>query len=148
MRVTGEAPDLALTFDGAVDNAAAPTAAGAIELNVTSIRDLAAWLAEPIAFEGDGLRTFRVNGQLEGSPTQVALKDATLALDAIQGQGDLTVDLSAEVPRLTGRLDLGAVDLNPYLAPVAPSDGQGRGGGRSFGRLVRRADRAAADWRC
>ncbi len=135
VRVTGEAPDLALTFDGAVDNAAAPTAAGAIELNVTSIRDLAAWLAEPIAFEGDGLRTFRVNGQLEGSPTQVALKDATLALDAIQGQGDLTVDLSAEVPRLTGRLDLGAVDLNPYLAPVAPSDGQGAGAGA-----------ASADW--
>ena len=84
--MTGEAPDLALTFDGAVDNAAAPTAAGAIELNVTSIRDLAAWLAEPIAFEGEGLRTFRVNGQLEGSPTQVALKDATLALDPIKGK--------------------------------------------------------------
>jgi AsmA protein len=122
LRVTGEAPDLALTFDGTVDNAAAPKAAGAIELNVASIRDLAAWLAEPLAFEGEGLRTFRVNGQLEGSPTQVALNDATLALDAIEGQGNFAVDLSAAVPRLTGRLDLGAVDLNPYLAPAAPAD--------------------------
>ena len=128
VRVTGEAPDLALTFDGAVDNAAAPKAAGAVELNVTSIRDLAAWLAEPLAFEGEGLRTLRVNGQLEGSPTQVALNDATLALDAIEGQGNFAVDLSAEVPRLTGRLDLGAVDLNPYLAPAAPAGcGAGRG---------------------
>jgi AsmA protein len=123
VRVSAEAPDLALTFEGTLDNAAAPKAAGAIELNVTSIRDLAAWLAEPLAFEGEGLRTFRVNGQLEGSPTQVALSDATLALDAIQGQGNFAVDLSTEVPRLTGRLDLGAVDLNPYLAPAAPADG-------------------------
>ena len=124
VRVSAQAPDLALTFDGTVDNAAAPKAAGAVELNVTSIRDLAAWLAEPLAFEGEGLRTFRVNGQLEGSPTQVALNDATLALDAIEGQGNFAVDLSAEVPRLSGRLDLGAVDLNPYLASGAPADGE------------------------
>jgi AsmA protein len=128
LRVTGEAPDLALTFDGTIDNAAGPTAAGAVELNVTSIRDLAAWLAEPLAFEGEGLRTFRVGGQLEGSPTQVTLNDATLALDAIEGQGNFAVDLSGQVPRLSGRLDLGAVDLNPYLAPAAPA-GAGAGAG-------------------
>jgi AsmA protein len=129
VRITGEAPALALTFDGAIDNAAAPKAAGAIDLNVASIRDLAAWLAQPLAFEGEGLGTLRVKGQLEGSPTQVALSDATLVLDAIEGQGNYAVDLSAEVPRLTGRLDLGAVDLNPYLAPAAPADaGAGAGG--------------------
>jgi AsmA protein len=129
VRLTGEAPDLALTFDGTVDNAEVAKAAGAIELNVASIRDLAAWLAEPIVFEGEGLRTFRVSGRLEGSPTRVALTGANLALDAIVGQGDVTVDLSAEVPRLTGRLDLGAVDLNPYLPPAAPSDGEAAEGG-------------------
>jgi AsmA protein len=129
VRLSAEAPDLTLTFEGTVDNAAAPKAAGAVELNVTSIRDFAAWLAEPLAFEGEGLRTFRVIGQLEGSPTQVALNDASLALDAIEGQGNFAVDLSAEVPRVTGRLDLGAVDLNPYLAPTAPADaGAGAGG--------------------
>ena len=44
VRVSGKGPDLALTFEGALDNAATPHAAGAIDLNVTSIRDLAAWL--------------------------------------------------------------------------------------------------------
>jgi AsmA protein len=119
VRVTGQTPDLALTFAGAVDNAATPQAAGAIELNIASIRDLAAWLAEPIAFAGDGLRTFRLSGKLEGSPTRIALNDADLALDAIAGQGDVAVDLSGQVPQVTGRLDLGAVDLNPYLPPEA-----------------------------
>ncbi|HEX2478279.1 MAG TPA: AsmA family protein [Geminicoccaceae bacterium] len=143
VRMTGEAPDLALTFDGAIDNAAAPKAAGAVELNVTSIRDLAAWLAEPLAFAGEGLRTFRVKGQLEGSPTQVALSDATLALDAIEGQGNFAVDLAAEVPQVTGQLDLGAVDLNPYLPPEAAGPGAATGGAPapSEGQAG-----AAADW--
>jgi AsmA protein len=117
VRLSGEAPDLALTFEGGVD-AAAPGATGAVELSVASIRDLAAWLAEPIEFDGEGLRTLRVTGQLEGSPAQIAFNDAALALDAIEGQGNVAVDLSGAVPRLTGRLDLGAVDLNPYLAPA------------------------------
>ena len=136
VRVTSEAPDLALTFDGAVDNAEAPSASGTVELNVASIRDLAAWLAEPIAFEGEGLRTLRIAGTLAGSPTRIAFDDATITLDAIEGNGNLAVDLSGAVPRLTGRLDLGAVDLNPYLPPAtggpdeaAASEGGQAGGG-------------------
>jgi len=135
VRVTSEAPDLALTFDGAVDNAETPAATGTVELNVASIRDLAAWLAEPIAFGGEGLRTLRIAGKLSGSPTVVAFDDATVALDAIEGQGNVRVDLSGVVPRLSGRLDLGAVDLNPYLPPAtgeaddeAAADGQQAGG--------------------
>jgi AsmA protein len=130
IRVTGKTPDLALAFEGAIDNAATPQAAGAIELNVGSIRDLAAWLAEPLAFEGEGLRTFRVSGKLESSPTRIALSDANLALDAIEGQGNVAIELSGQVPQVTGRLDLGAIDLNPYLPPEAadqvpaPGDGE------------------------
>ena len=127
VRVSGKGPDLALTFDGAVDNAATPHAAGAIDVNVTSIRALAAWLGQPIAFEGEGLRTFRLSGKLDGAPTRIALNDAKLALDAIEGQGEVVVDLSAQVPEVTGRLALGAVDLNPYLPPE-PAGAQTAGG--------------------
>jgi AsmA protein len=122
VRVSGKGPDLALTFDGAVDNAATPHAAGTVDLNVTSIRDLAAWLGQPIAFEGEGLRTFRLSGKLDGGPTRIALNDAKLALDAIEGQGEVVVDLSAEVPEVDGQLALGAVDLNPYLPPEAAGE--------------------------
>ena len=123
VRLTGKGPDLGLTFEGTVDNAATPHAAGAIDLNVTSIRDLAAWLGAPIAFEGQGLRTFRVSGQVDGVPTRIALNDAKLALDAIEGQGEVTVDLAGQVPQVAGRLDLGAVDLNPYLPPATAGQG-------------------------
>jgi AsmA protein len=130
VRVNGEAPDLTLRFDGAVANAETPSATGAVELNVSSIRDLAAWLAEPIAFKGEGLRTLRIAGKLSGSPTAVAFDDATVALDAIEGQGNVAVDLSGAVPRLTGRLDLSAVNLNPYLPPETGAGAETADGGR------------------
>jgi AsmA protein len=142
IRVTGKGPDLGLTFEGALDNAATPHAAGAIDLNVTSIRDLAAWLGAPITFEGQGLRKFRVSGQVDGVPTRIALNDARLALDAIEGQGQVTVDLSGKVPQVTGRLDLGAVDLNPYLPPAAAGQGAATGGAPA----PREGQAAAADW--
>lgn len=147
VRIDSSAPDLSLTFDGAVDNAAAPGATGTVALDVTSIRDLAAWLATPIEFEGDGLKTLRIAGKLTGSPSQVAFDDANLALDAIEGQGNLAVDLTGAVPRLTGRLDLGAVDLNPYLPPEGtdgePRAGQARTGDGQAGGEPRPA---AAGW--
>jgi AsmA protein len=142
VRLTSKAPDLGLTFEGGVD-AAPPGATGAVALDVTSIRDLAAWLATPIAFEGKGLKTLRIAGQLTGSPSQIAFDDATLALDAIEGKGNVAVDLTGKVPRLTGRLDLGAVDLNPYLPPETD------GAAGSEGRPERTRDQgggAAAGW--
>ena len=104
-------------FEGQVDNGAAPAASGKLDLDVTSIRDLAAWLAEPLAFEGEGLRTLKIASQLDASPQRVALTDTTIGLDAIEATGEVTADLSGAVPKVDGRLDLGAVDLDPYLPP-------------------------------
>jgi AsmA protein len=104
-------------FEGQVDNGASPVATGRLELDVSSIRDLAAWLAEPIAFEGEGLRTLEIAAQLDAGPQRVALTDTTIGLDAIEARGELVADLSGAVPKVDGRLDLGAVDLDPYLPP-------------------------------
>ena len=49
-------------------------------------------------------------------PQRVALTDTTIGLDAIEATGELAADLSGAVPKVDGRLDLGAVDLDPYLA--------------------------------
>ena len=49
----------------------------------------------------------------------MALTDTTIGLDAIEATGELVADLSGAVPKVDGRLDLGAVDLDPYLPPPA-----------------------------
>ena len=133
-----------MTFEGALDNAATPHAAGAIDLNVTSIRDLAAWLGAPIAFEGRGLEDVSRERPGRRRADPIALNDAKLALDAIEGQGEVTVDLSGQVPQLAGRLDLGAVDLNPYLPP-RPPDRERRPVARRR-RATGQHGAAAADW--
>jgi AsmA protein len=116
---------LKVGFKGEVSNAAEPSAVGGLDLAVSSIRDLAAWLAEPIAFQGEGLQKLTIKGQLDGAPSRVAFTDATIGLDAIEGRGELIAELAGAVPKLSGRLDLGAVDLDPYLAPeAAPTEGR------------------------
>jgi AsmA protein len=123
----------AVGFDGRVDAGAASdpsasAASGKLDLQVSSIRDLAAWLAEPLAFEGDGLRTLDITAQLDAGAQRVALSDATIGLDDIEAKAELTADLSGAVPKVEGRLDLGAVDLDPYLPP-AQEDSSDQGGG-------------------
>ncbi len=115
-----------VSFGGKLDAGEKPGASGKLDLEVSSIRDLAAWLAEPIAFEGEGLRSLQVAAQIDAGPDRVALADATIGLDAIEARGELVADLSGSVPKVDGRLDLGAVDLDPYLPPAA-KDEQGSG---------------------
>ena len=111
---------LDLGFEGRVSGGAAPGAEGSVELAVGSIRKLVAWLGEPLELAGEGLRDLQIAGQLKASPERVAFTGATIALDDIEAKGELSADLSAALPRVTGRLDVGALDLNPYLPATAP----------------------------
>jgi AsmA protein len=89
---------------------------------VGSLRDLAAWLAQPIELEGEGLRTLSLAGRLEAGPERVALSGADVHLDRIQATAQLALELGAGVPRASGRVDLGMVDLGPYLPPEAAEE--------------------------
>lgn len=110
---------LQLGFAGDLKNQGSPSAAGSIDLSVPSIKQLAAWLAEPIDFEGEGLEQLTIAGKLNGSAERVAFTEATISLDQIQGKGEVTADLGGSVPKIGGRLDLGTVDLNAYMPPTA-----------------------------
>ncbi len=110
---------LQLGFAGDLGNQGSPNAAGDIDLSVPSIKKLAAWLAEPIDFAGEGLESLTIAGNLNGSAERVAFTDATISLDQVQGKGEVTADLGGAVPKIGGRLDLGAVDLTPYMPPSA-----------------------------
>jgi AsmA protein len=112
---------LQLDFKGTVANGPEPEVAGPVELTVPSVRALAGWLASPIELAGDGLQKLSIAGELAGSPSRVAFTGAMIGLDQIQGQGEVTIDLAGPTPAVAGRLDLGAVDLNPYLPPETPA---------------------------
>jgi AsmA protein len=136
LRLAVDSDPAEVGFEGEVSNGAEPGASGGIDLDVRSIRALAAWLGEPIAFQGEGLEKLTIEGRLEGSAKRVAFSDAQIGLDAITGQGELVADLSGEVPQLSGRLDLGAVDLDPYLPPATETSEAGQPGATGQGQAA------------
>ena len=110
---------LEIGFDGQLGNQGAPNAAGSIDLSVPSVKGLAAWLAEPLGLETEALEALTIAGQLNGSADKIAFTEAVITLDDIKGRGEVTTDLSGNTPKVSGRLDLGMVDLNPYMPKAA-----------------------------
>ncbi|MFQ5959267.1 MAG: AsmA family protein, partial [Alphaproteobacteria bacterium] len=133
VEVTG-AP-LTLEYEGGVVTAAPFRADGAVGLEVPSLRALAAWAGEPLAFEGSGLGPFRIKGRLAAKGQAYAFSQAEIALDDIKAKGGVAVDLGGGKPYVEGRLDVERLDLNPYLPPepeaaagATDSTGAGAGG--------------------
>src|SRR3546814_2025991 len=71
-----ESAPVTFSFDGAARNADALGLQGALELDVPSIRELAAWTGNPLDLPGEGLGPFNVAGQLEMTGAKVALTAA------------------------------------------------------------------------
>jgi len=144
---------LNVSFDGELSNQAAPSASGGIDLAIPSVKGLAAWLAEPIALETEGLESLTITGQLNGSAEKIAFTDAMIGLDKISGKGEVTTDLTGSTPKISGRLDLGMVDLNPYLPATAEEGEEGDAGAASGengtaaeGQAQGTTEAATTDW--
>ena len=93
---------------------------GAVDARGPSVRGLAAWAGRPMG-AGAGLGAFFATGRLTRQDQTLMLEAARFGLDHLRASGDLAFNLSK--PRLTvsGRLALGALDLNPYLGPPGPT---------------------------
>ncbi|MEM9441142.1 MAG: AsmA family protein [Pseudomonadota bacterium] len=114
---------LQLGFNGDLSNQGGPSAAGDIDLSIPSVKGLAAWLADPLDLETEALETLTIAGKLNGSAEKISFTDAVITLDAIKGNGEVTTDLAGATPKINGRLDLGMVDLNPYMPASEEGDG-------------------------
>jgi AsmA protein len=104
-----------LSFKGKATSGAA--VAGRVELDVPSVRKLAAWAGSPLNAPGTGLGPLKISGDLDMKDKQIAFRKATLNLDKMSGTGDLSVDQRAAKPLIRATLKLGTLDLNPYLPP-------------------------------
>lgn len=120
LAVSLKSAPLNAAFDGALD-AKTGGLAGLLEASGPSLRGASAWAGAPIG-EGSTLQAFAVNGRFSLGPKRAAFENATLKLDAIEGRGDFLLETGRAKPTVSGRLELMALDLNPYLAP-APQAG-------------------------
>jgi AsmA protein len=128
---------LKMDFDGDVATKPALKVNGSFAASGPSLRDVAAWAGSPVKAGGTGLGTFDIKGNLALEGETASVTGLDVALDAINGGGELIIGFGGARPSLKGGITLGDLDLNPYLpheaaashenapvaAPVAPGGG-------------------------
>jgi len=110
-----------LNVNGTATMADSPSVSGVVDLNVPSVRDLAAWAGTPLTMPGTGLGPLAISGKLDYAGSKASFSDATLALDDIKATGGVAFDTGGARPKVTGELKVATLDLNPYLPPPAPA---------------------------
>jgi AsmA protein len=101
---------------------------GDVKLDVTSVRELAAWAGSPMP-AGDGFGPLALTGKAGGSGTAYRFTDAKIAFDGMNATGNLTLDTGGARPNLKGNLDADRIDVNTYLGKSAGGGGAGGGSG-------------------
>lgn len=137
-----------LSFEGSVATAAKLLVDGALDVSTPSIRDLAAWTGNPIEFEGTGLGPFSLAGQVKVDGATYSFNDAKIGIDEIQGDGRVSIATAGAKPQIDAELNLGMLDLNPYLPPAKEGEASGGGasGAATGGDSAGGAAAAPADW--
>jgi AsmA protein len=108
---------------------------GAVDLQVPSVRGLAAWAGQPLKLPGTGFGPLGISGKVSMAGSKIAFSDAKLKLDDMNAKGALALDSGGARPALKGQLDVDKLDANPYLPPEkeakkeAPAAGKGGAGG-------------------
>ncbi len=112
------APGLGLVAGG--EASPAGTAVLAVTLDMAP-RTLLDWLGQPVELPAGRLESATFTVDLESAPDSLGLHALNLAVDELLVQGDLDLAFG-DRPKLSGRLDLGDLDLRPYLpaAETAP----------------------------
>ncbi len=57
-----------------------------------------------------------LSGQVDGNPAELRFSSAELSMDAMNGDGNFKLDLTQQKPTLSGTLDMGQINLRPYMA--------------------------------
>lgn len=105
----GYTGDIALGGEGALK--------GKLAASSGKLRELLA-AAEVEMEPGATLQSFSATGDVSGTFSNIAFSSLDLKLDDITAKGTAGIDLTGEKPRLTGKLNMGVLDLSPFLAPA------------------------------
>lgn len=96
---------------------------GSLKLAGDSVKDLAAWQNAELDAGADAFNAFEVTGDMQFSANTLTVQQLVARLDALEIKGNSTLVL-ADVPDISANVDLGMLDLNPYLPPPADTDAE------------------------
>lgn len=119
--------NVTVSYDGNITTLQPLVLGGSTKLDVPSVRELAAWVGQPLEMEGDGFGPLSVSGEVKVKDTLYSFSNANIAFDKITGVGDFSVDLGGAVPDIVGKLALETLDINPYLPAESSNASSGSG---------------------
>ncbi len=134
MSITVKGSRLSAGFDGWVARTGAVD--GAVRLETADLRGLMAWMGQPIG-PGNGLKIFKASGIFGVQGETITFEETRFTLDSTSGEANGRIDLAGK-PKITARLALGELVLDPYLGGASKSTGGsgssgGSGGGNGGG---------------
>ncbi|MEM8703998.1 MAG: AsmA family protein [Pseudomonadota bacterium] len=104
---------------------------GAVNVDTADLRGLMAWLGQPLG-AGGGLKTFKASGIFGIQPDAVSFEETRFTLDETSGEANGRIALGGK-PKVTARLALRELVLDPYLGDAPKASGGGGGSGSSGG---------------
>ncbi len=111
LELEAAAPGLGIAANG--EAAASGTAVLAISGDMAP-RELLDWLGQPLELPDGALEAVTFTADIASAADGVAVPALKLTVDELEITGDLAL-ATTERPQLSGRLDLGQLDLRPYL---------------------------------
>lgn len=119
---------LKLAFKGQAATGKELKVDGDLDLAVPSVKELAAWAGSPIEAREKTMGPLSIKGKVGVAGPRYSFTNAQIALDEIKSTGAVSVDTAGARPALKGKLDIAALDVNPYLPPeAAPTKDQQAG---------------------
>lgn len=106
---------------------------GAVSVETANLRSLMAWLGQPLG-NGGGLERFKASGIFEVGSDKISFDETRFTLDDTSGEANGKIDLGAK-PKVTARLTLRELVLDPYLGGASQKSGGGGGGQKASGKV-------------
>jgi AsmA protein len=125
--VTLEAQSGKVTFGFNGNAGLAGLGKGNVRLATPSLRNLLAWIGQPMS-QGGGLANFSIEGAVALSSGEFSFDKAAFTLDGSEGVGTGKVTFGKK-PEVSAGLAMSRLDITPYLV----ASGTARSGGRSGG---------------
>ncbi|NIJ41874.1 AsmA protein [Parvibaculum indicum] len=125
-------PKLDTSYEGSFKLIDGLAFGGDVSLDVPSVRELAAWAGNPMP-AGNGFGKLSITGKATGAQDRYSFKNAKIAFDGMNAEGNLDVRTGGARPRIGGDLSVDKIDVNTYSAGGAGSGGASSGGASSGG---------------
>jgi AsmA protein len=123
---------LTSNFKGTMSIGEGPKLSGDLDLQIPSLANLVAWVAEPLPADTPAPEVISIAGRLDLAQDNYGFSGATIKIDDMTTEGDMSVDLSGAKPMLVASLAVDQIDLNPYLGEGQAGNG-GDGGSSDSG---------------